>query len=316
MNSSVKKSIKPEPKKASPSQAIVDNHKRKTNLLQDNSWIRRERDEDDSVYPGTNKEIPSYIKSPNKSNSHVTEGNQSCPSSPGSSVNVFAKRFGGSQEVISKESPTLTTKNKTVSFGKIITSEFGKEAKSTWQNTFLPTTSVSAEPSSNMSSFSTRVFLSSRLPHNNPTPVSYHKASPIIHTGKEVVDTYGSLEHPTSNGTTESTIQTKTNNPSNLDEVAESSAPVFLTSPQANIPPPIRCMTEKGLCSYCCEPLPEAGARIILEDLQICSHTACFKCEVCYCPLGDLEEGSSMWVLKEKVHCESCFNTTRDKWLL
>ncbi|XP_046886362.1 LIM domain only protein 7-like isoform X2 [Hypomesus transpacificus] len=293
MTSSVKRSIKTEPKKAGPSQAIVDNHKRRTNLLQDNSWIRRESDEDHCVYPSTNKEIPSYIKSPNRSNSHVTERNQSCPSSPGSSVNDLAKRFGGGQEVISKESPTLTTKNKTVSFGKIITSELGKEDKSNWQNTFLPTTKVSAEPSSNISSFSARVFHSSRLPHNNPTTVIHHKASPITLTGKEVVDTYGSLVHPTSNGTTESTIQTKTNNPSNLE-----------------------CVAEKGLCSYCCEPFPEAGARIILEDLQICSHTTCFKCEVCYCPLGDLEEGCSMWVLREKVLCESCFNTTRDKWLL
>ncbi|XP_042171948.1 sciellin isoform X3 [Oncorhynchus tshawytscha] len=87
-----------------------------------------------------------------------------------------------------------------------------------------------------------------------------------------------------------------------------------LTPTQTLLSRPNRSVT-KGLCSYCCQPMV-AGANMILEDLQIYSHSSCFKCEVCHCPLGDLHVGDSMWLHRGTVHCESCFSTAREKYLL
>uniref|UniRef100_A0A674DDW9 LIM zinc-binding domain-containing protein n=2 Tax=Salmo trutta TaxID=8032 RepID=A0A674DDW9_SALTR len=90
--------------------------------------------------------------------------------------------------------------------------------------------------------------------------------------------------------------------------------PPSLTPTQTLLSIPNRSVT-KGLCSYCCKPMV-AGANMILEDLQIYSHSSCFKCEVCHCPLGDLHVGDSMWLHRGTVHCEGCFSTTREKSLL
>ncbi|XP_045552777.1 sciellin [Salmo salar] len=54
--------------------------------------------------------------------------------------------------------------------------------------------------------------------------------------------------------------------------------PPSLTPTQTLLSIPNRSVT-KGLCSYCCKPMV-AGANMILEDLQIYSHSSCFKCEV------------------------------------
>ncbi|XP_045070465.1 filamin-binding LIM protein 1 [Coregonus clupeaformis] len=90
--------------------------------------------------------------------------------------------------------------------------------------------------------------------------------------------------------------------------------PPSLTPTQTLLSIPNRRVTE-DLCSYCCKPIV-AGAKMILEDLQIYSHSSCFKCEVCHCPLGDLHAGDSMWLHRGTVHCEGCFSTTREKYLL
>ncbi|XP_052356092.1 sciellin-like isoform X9 [Oncorhynchus keta] len=90
--------------------------------------------------------------------------------------------------------------------------------------------------------------------------------------------------------------------------------PPSLTPTQTLLSIPNRSVT-KGLCSYCCKPMV-AGANMILEDLQIYSHSSCFKCEVCHCPLGDLHVGDSMWLHRGTVHCEGCFSTAREKYLL
>lgn len=284
------KSIKTETKELSPTQAIADSHKRKTNLLQDNSWIRQGPREDRSVAQDPNKEVFSHLKAANKNASQATERNQFCPAGPGTSVSDLAKRFG-SQEIISKNSIPPPSQSKNVSYGKITPAEIVQEEQSSKQSKSPPTVEPSSFLSPTKSSFGARVFSSSRLPKNNSSSVLHPKASPITETtGKEVSDS--------DCGKTESTI------------------PVSLTPTQADVSPPIRDVTEKGVCSYCCEPLTATRDKMILEDLQICSHTTCFKCEVCCCPLGDLQVGKSVWVLGKRLHCESCFQTTRDKWLL
>ncbi|XP_034741625.1 sciellin isoform X2 [Etheostoma cragini] len=76
---------------------------------------------------------------------------------------------------------------------------------------------------------------------------------------------------------------------------------------------PKRAVLEKDLCSYCRNPF-SGDAKMVLDDMNINCHASCFKCEVCNSNLGNMKAGDSMWIYKRMVHCESCFEVTRDKW--
>ncbi|XP_040004774.1 sciellin [Xiphias gladius] len=76
---------------------------------------------------------------------------------------------------------------------------------------------------------------------------------------------------------------------------------------------PERTVLEKDLCTYCHKPFV-GDAKMVLDDLKINCHASCFKCEVCNSTLGHLKAGDSMWIYKHMVHCENCFEVTRDKW--
>ncbi|XP_041724750.1 sciellin isoform X1 [Coregonus clupeaformis] len=77
--------------------------------------------------------------------------------------------------------------------------------------------------------------------------------------------------------------------------------------------PDNRTVLERDLCSYCRKPM-SSDPKMVLEDMKINCHTTCFKCEVCSSPLGHLKAGDSMWVYRRTVHCERCFEVTREKW--
>ncbi|CDQ98610.1 unnamed protein product, partial [Oncorhynchus mykiss] len=76
---------------------------------------------------------------------------------------------------------------------------------------------------------------------------------------------------------------------------------------------PSRTVLERDLCSYCRKPM-SSDPKMVLEDMKINCHTTCFKCEVCSSDLGHLKAGDSMWVYRRTVHCERCFEVTREKW--
>ncbi|XP_032385552.1 sciellin isoform X2 [Etheostoma spectabile] len=76
---------------------------------------------------------------------------------------------------------------------------------------------------------------------------------------------------------------------------------------------PKRAVLEKDLCSYCRNPF-SGDAKMVLDDMNINCHASCFKCEVCNSNLGNMKAGDSMWIYKRMVHCESCFEVTREKW--
>ncbi|KAM9319977.1 sciellin [Gastrophryne carolinensis] len=76
-----------------------------------------------------------------------------------------------------------------------------------------------------------------------------------------------------------------------------------------------RTVIEKDLCTYCRKPLG-IDAKMILKDLSICCHATCFKCEACSGSLGGLRAGDSMWIYKQKIHCEPCYFNTREKWII
>ncbi|XP_074838977.1 sciellin [Carettochelys insculpta] len=71
---------------------------------------------------------------------------------------------------------------------------------------------------------------------------------------------------------------------------------------------------EKEMCTYCRKPLG-IEAKMILNALQICCHSTCFKCEVCKKSLEDLKAGDSIWIYKNTVHCEPCYSKIKEKWI-
>ncbi|XP_039510593.1 uncharacterized threonine-rich GPI-anchored glycoprotein PJ4664.02 [Pimephales promelas] len=68
-------------------------------------------------------------------------------------------------------------------------------------------------------------------------------------------------------------------------------------------------------CTVCGKPIA-GGEKMILEELNIISHTACFRCAVCRRDLGGLEAGKSLWVHRERVHCSNCFSDIRAQWYI
>ncbi|XP_052520378.1 sciellin isoform X1 [Tympanuchus pallidicinctus] len=70
----------------------------------------------------------------------------------------------------------------------------------------------------------------------------------------------------------------------------------------------------KDICTYCRKPLG-IDAKMILDALQICCHSTCFKCEVCKRPLEDLKAGDSVWIYRQTVHCEPCYSKIKEKWI-
>ncbi|XP_044222614.1 sciellin isoform X1 [Thunnus albacares] len=76
---------------------------------------------------------------------------------------------------------------------------------------------------------------------------------------------------------------------------------------------PERTVLEKDLCTICRKPFT-GEAKMVLDDMKINCHASCFKCEVCNSTLGHMKAGDSMWIYKHMVHCEHCFEVTRDKW--
>ncbi|XP_008326640.1 sciellin isoform X2 [Cynoglossus semilaevis] len=115
---------------------------------------------------------------------------------------------------------------------------------------------------------------------------------------------YSSITSPSSYSSTQ--YRSSRSDDINGDSVFSRSSTKSLYSPQ-------RTLTEKDLCSYCHKPF-NGDAKMILNDLNVNCHAFCFKCEVCNCTLGHLKAGDSMWIYKRMVHCENCFEVTREKW--
>ncbi|XP_069563131.1 sciellin [Brachyistius frenatus] len=89
--------------------------------------------------------------------------------------------------------------------------------------------------------------------------------------------------------------------------------PIYSKSSKSTYASPERTVLEKDLCTSCRKPFT-SDAKMVLDDMKINCHASCFKCGVCNSTLGNLKAGDSMWVYKRIVHCENCFEVTREKW--
>ncbi|EPQ11052.1 Sciellin [Myotis brandtii] len=68
-----------------------------------------------------------------------------------------------------------------------------------------------------------------------------------------------------------------------------------------------RSVIERDMCTYCRKPLG-TKTKMILDELQICCHSTCFKCEICQRPLENLRAGDSIWIYQRTIHCEPCYS--------
>ncbi|XP_026150472.1 sciellin isoform X2 [Mastacembelus armatus] len=89
--------------------------------------------------------------------------------------------------------------------------------------------------------------------------------------------------------------------------------PIYSKSSIKSVYASERPVLEKDLCTICRKPFT-GDAKIVLDDIKINCHASCFKCDVCNSTLSHLKAGDSMWVYKRMVHCDNCFEITRDKW--
>nr|XP_048278130.1 sciellin isoform X2 [Myodes glareolus] len=75
-----------------------------------------------------------------------------------------------------------------------------------------------------------------------------------------------------------------------------------------------RSVIERDMCTYCRKPLG-VETKMILDELQICCHSTCFKCEICKRPLENLQAGDSIWIYRQTIHCEPCYSNVMAKWI-
>ncbi|XP_057350591.1 sciellin isoform X2 [Manis pentadactyla] len=75
-----------------------------------------------------------------------------------------------------------------------------------------------------------------------------------------------------------------------------------------------RSIIERDMCTYCRKPLG-TETKMILDELQICCHSTCFKCEICKQPLENLQAGDSIWIYRQTIHCEPCYSKVMAKWI-
>uniref|UniRef100_A0A8C3YKY9 Sciellin n=1 Tax=Catagonus wagneri TaxID=51154 RepID=A0A8C3YKY9_9CETA len=75
-----------------------------------------------------------------------------------------------------------------------------------------------------------------------------------------------------------------------------------------------RSVIERDMCTYCRKPLG-TETKMILDELQICCHSTCFKCEICKQPLENLQAGDSIWIYRQTIHCEPCYSKVAAKWI-
>ncbi|XP_074550343.1 uncharacterized protein LOC141807989 isoform X1 [Halichoeres trimaculatus] len=120
---------------------------------------------------------------------------------------------------------------------------------------------------------------------------------------------YSSISSPSLSSTT-------TYRSSSRTDLSDLSDPIYSKSSTKSLySSSDRAVLEKDMCSYCRKPFT-GDAKIVLDEMKINCHVTCFKCEVCNGTLAHLKAGDSMWVYKHMVHCDNCFESTRERWRL
>ncbi|MCI4375107.1 hypothetical protein PGIGA_G00105330 [Pangasianodon gigas] len=306
----------------SPSQAIGSTLMRRKALMEDNSWIKKDREDEP-------EDKPADAKQSNTANLNT-------------SASSFTKRVSGSQDFSNKNTtptatkppvpdkkPALTTQSNSFTARvfsgansseklpspvkksidekdeKLPVSDPRKEVSdgtdskikipippSTTVTSVRKTTETFTTPEKTYPSFASKTETYSKSlkesPQKSPLDMSYNTPQQVNTTEMTVSPTVKSISH----------VSQSLHAPTNPTPVPSTAS---------------RIVGKRDLCSFCAKSIIE-GERIILDDLQIFSHTFCFKCDMCYRALGNLEAGDSLWVCKGRVTCANCYIKTKDQW--
>ncbi|XP_037095524.1 sciellin isoform X18 [Syngnathus acus] len=323
-----------------------------TSRLKDDSWIRKDEDEYETVDrdPNFGSSLLSHYRSTDSLSGPMTESTQMTRSS---SVQSLSKRFSGSQDELqpssyshsrlsytqsspsyrrSDEPGSRCTSTTTVSKDGTITETtitsqslrsptktfservqtFSKGAGDELYDTLLSKGISSTQSSSYNRSYTdeipsarvTSYSISSNQPNDDYSSTSGNYYYSSSSSSKPTYE-YSSISSPTEYSST--TYRSSTSRSDNmLSSPMTSSIKTVYTSPD-------RVTFERELCTYCHKPF-NGDAKMILDEMKISCHAFCFKCEVCNGTLGHMKAGDCMWVYNHMVHCENCFDVTRDKW--
>ncbi|XP_037095521.1 sciellin isoform X15 [Syngnathus acus] len=350
-----------------------------TSRLKDDSWIRKDEDEYETVDrdPNFGSSLLSHYRSTDSLSGPMTESTQMTRSS---SVQSLSKRFSGSQDelqpssyshsrlsytqsspsyrrsdepgssttTVSKDgtitettitsqslrSPTKTFSERVQTFSKgagdelydtllskgisstqsssYNTSSVTKREIVTVESSVAPLSSASSLrttsrsytdeiPSARVTSYS----ISSNQPNDDYSSTSGNYYYSSSSSSKPTYE-YSSISSPTEYSSTTYRSSSTSRSDNMLSSPMTSSIKTVYTSPD-------RVTFERELCTYCHKPF-NGDAKMILDEMKISCHAFCFKCEVCNGTLGHMKAGDCMWVYNHMVHCENCFDVTRDKW--
>ncbi|XP_059426303.1 uncharacterized protein LOC132160682 isoform X2 [Carassius carassius] len=311
----------------------TDSGKKRT-VLKDNSWIRRNAEEDESVDydPNPGKVVLGQRKSREDVDSKPLEDDQTSANS-GTSISNLTKRFGGSQELLNKSS--VNTKSGAVSItspSKPPIPVRNPALKTPNGSSFTARVFSGANTSSKPSSPVKRTF-GEKLPevtafqNTNGTQVKtvyteIPAASPTLRSPLQTLESSRTqvktvyTEIPAASPTLRSPLQTLESSRTQVKTVYTEipAASPTLRSPLQTLESS-RTVSSRDVCTVCGKPV-SGSERMILEDLRIISHTSCFRCAVCRCDLGGLEAGKSLWVYRERVNCANCFSKIRGQWYI
>ncbi|KAK3556261.1 hypothetical protein QTP70_007142 [Hemibagrus guttatus] len=306
----------------SPSQASGDTQMRRNALLQDNSWIKKDReDEPEEEVPNYGRDVLGSLKTWKSTERGGLAGvfwiivllqNPSSLQLEITDLQIY--QSGKGYKAISKALGLLRTTVRAIIYKwrKHGTVEnlprSGRPTKITpraqrqliQEVTKDPTTTSKelqaslASVKENFSYNPIKQFYSSGVLRINPVKMSMDEKDELLPAYKEVPD--GKTAGPT----------------------VSLSSHVSQTLHSTINPTPVpsktsRIISKRDLCTFCAKSIIE-GERIILDDFQIFSHTFCFKCDMCYHALGNLEAGDSLWVHKGRVICANCYIKTKDQW--
>ncbi|XP_060778705.1 mucin-2-like [Neoarius graeffei] len=284
---------------------------RKKGLLQDNSWIKKDVEEDEPVDddPNYGKDVLSSLKPWTSTESKSTYTTQSNTANLNTSVTTTTKRFSESEDFTNKSTSPTATKPPVPEKKTVLTSP---------SNTFTARVFSGANSSERLKSTETYTTSEKTYPSFTSKTETYSTNLNQSSAMKELADDLIPPMSPSiQTNPTRSPLDRSYNTSQqiNTTEIAVSPTVKVISHVSQTPAPstPSRIVGKRDLCSFCAKSITE-GERIILDDLQIFSHTFCFKCDMCFHALGNLEAGDSLWVHRGRVTCDNCYIKTKDKW--
>ncbi|XP_009699361.1 PREDICTED: sciellin, partial [Cariama cristata] len=316
-------------------QATHDINKRRT-LLQDNSWIKK-RPEEETADENYGRAVLNQYKSQDSLHSSTNEKEDQKAVLGRYQSDTTLDRIPARSDIDKiNKSPTLNNKQSNrqswmpppVSSSKT-TTETVETKWITSENSEVPT--MAAFSSEQVTSQKLKTDVDDEATTRNQDLDNFIKVNPSSFINDKEDEDVGdhtevkSAEDQSKKWITEQAYENPSSAPNNLPETnysrdserktSKSSYGAYEENITGNTIKTVystsdRSIIGKDICTYCRKPLG-IDAKMILDALQICCHSTCFKCEVCKRPLEDLKAGDSIWIYRQTVHCEPCYSKVK-----